>query len=116
MILLDLPPGPVALALFLLFASVTTAHVVTYKRDVRSAIAWVSLIWLTPFIGIALYPILGLNRIHRRAARLPRRRLQDDSGPSSTASIRDDARTPLPNRRSGHGPRDDGGESGAAPG
>ena len=95
MILLDLPPGPVALALFLLFASVTTAHVVTYKRDVRSAIAWVSLIWLTPFIGIALYPILGLNRIHRRAARLPRRRLQDDSGPSSTASIRDDARTPL---------------------
>ncbi len=57
---------------------VATVHVVTRKRDVRSAIGWVGLIWLTPGIGPIVYAAFGLNRIQRRASRLyrERRRLQ----------------------------------------
>ncbi|MBK7907679.1 MAG: PLDc N-terminal domain-containing protein [Gemmatimonadetes bacterium] len=57
---------------------VASAHVVTRKRDVRSAIGWVGLIWFAPGIGPLLYAAFGLNRIQRRAGQLhrERRRLQ----------------------------------------
>lgn len=51
-------------------AVVASAHVVLYKRDVRSAVAWAGLIWLAPFVGAALYSMFGINRIRRRATRL----------------------------------------------
>lgn len=44
-----------------------SVHVVLHKRDSRSAIGWVGLIWLTPGIGALLYALLGLNRIRRTA-------------------------------------------------
>jgi cardiolipin synthase A/B len=44
-----------------------SAHVVLYKRDVRAAIGWVGIIWLTPFVGSLLYLGLGINRVSRRA-------------------------------------------------
>lgn len=50
-----------------------TAHVVLYKRDSRSAVAWVGLIWLVPLVGPVLYLLLGVNRIQRRAKALRRR-------------------------------------------
>ena len=50
-----------------LFAS---ANVVLRKRDVRAAIGWVGLIWLVPVAGAALYGVLGINRIRRRASEL----------------------------------------------
>jgi cardiolipin synthase len=53
---------------------VASAHVVTRKRDVRAAIGWVGLIWLTPGLGPLLYAIFGLNRIQRRAGQLYRAR------------------------------------------
>ncbi|MCP4246423.1 MAG: cardiolipin synthase [bacterium] len=46
-----------------------SAHVVLYKRNPRSAIAWVGLIWLAPLLGAVLYGVLGVNRIRRRAQR-----------------------------------------------
>lgn len=46
------------------FASI---HVVLYKRDVRAAIGWVGVIWLTPLIGSLLYLALGINRLQRKA-------------------------------------------------
>jgi len=44
-------------------------HVVLYKRDTRSAIGWVGIIWLAPLVGTALYVLLGINRIQRRAVK-----------------------------------------------
>lgn len=68
---------------------VASAHVVVRKRDVRAAIAWVSMIWLVPGIGALLYAIFGLNRIRRRADLLQRdrRRLQLAT-PSATSIAR----------------------------
>jgi cardiolipin synthase len=37
------------------------------KRDSRSAVAWVGLIWLVPVVGSVLYVVLGINRVRRRA-------------------------------------------------
>ncbi len=51
-------------------SATASAHVILYKRDVRAAIGWVGLIWLSPFIGAVLYALLGVNRIRRRAGRL----------------------------------------------
>lgn len=47
-----------------------TCHVVLTKRDNRSALGWVGIIWLTPFAGPILYFWFGINRIHRKARRL----------------------------------------------
>jgi cardiolipin synthase len=46
-----------------------SAHVVLYKRDVRAAIGWVGIVWLTPFIGSLLYLAFGINRVSRKARR-----------------------------------------------
>jgi cardiolipin synthase len=63
--------GPTLLGvLSVVVALVTTAHVVVNKRDVRSAIAWVGLVWLAPILGSALYVLLGVNRIRRTASAL----------------------------------------------
>ncbi len=75
-------PWVVSLAAFAL-AVVTSAHAILYKRDVRAAIGWTGLIWLSPFIGAVLYTVLGVNRLQRKAGRLRRRPLflpPDSSG------------------------------------
>lgn len=56
----------------LLVVHVTTlllasAHAVLTKRDSRSAIGWVGLIWLAPIIGSLLYFAFGINRLRRKA-------------------------------------------------
>jgi cardiolipin synthase len=63
----------IAGSLDLLFDLWATAHVVLNKRDSRSAVAWVGLIWLVPVVGPLLYFLLGVNRIRRRARALRRR-------------------------------------------
>jgi cardiolipin synthase A/B len=62
----------VAGALGLALAIVASAHAILYKRDVRAAIGWTGLIWMSPMVGALLYWLLGINRIRRRAARLER--------------------------------------------
>lgn len=44
-------------------------HIVTTKRDVRSAIGWSGIVWLGPYIGPLSYFLFGINRIERKAAR-----------------------------------------------
>src|SRR6185295_12212741 len=56
------------------------AHAVMFKRDSRSAIGWVGIIWLAPLVGAVLYVLLGINRIKRRAGRL-----RDDATPGGRA-------------------------------
>ncbi len=47
-----------------------TLHVLLVHRDVRSAIGWIGLAWLSPFFGAVLYLAFGINRVARRASRL----------------------------------------------
>jgi cardiolipin synthase len=46
---------------------IASGHVVLHKRDSRSAVGWVGLIWLAPVAGAVAYALLGINRIRRRA-------------------------------------------------
>lgn len=77
-----LVPLAVALAVAGAWASV---HVVTTKRDARGAAAWLWAIWMTPGLGAALYVLLGINRIERRATSLRRRRQRLDVVPADAA-------------------------------
>src|SRR3954469_2693201 len=49
-----------------------TAHVLLRKRDIGAAIGWIGLSWLSPFLGSALYYLLGINRVRQRARTLNR--------------------------------------------
>src|SRR5689334_4572486 len=60
-------PVMVALVSFV-FAVVASCHAIMYKRDTRATIAWVGVIMLAPILGTALYVLLGVNRIRRKAA------------------------------------------------
>lgn len=51
-----------------------SGHVLLHKRDTRAAIGWIGLIWLSPILGLILYVLLGINRIHRKARTLFRGR------------------------------------------
>ena len=62
------------LGLNILAAVLASSHAILYKRDSRSAVSWVGLIWLTPLVGALLYVSFGVNRIERRAASLRRKR------------------------------------------
>jgi cardiolipin synthase len=47
-----------------------TVHAILVKRDTRSTIGWVGLIWLSPVFGAIAYAVLGVNRIRSRATQL----------------------------------------------
>lgn len=64
---------PAVAVLGVLAAILATAHVVLTKRNVQARAGWVGLIWLVPVIGSALYLLLGINRIRRRAVAMHRR-------------------------------------------
>ena len=49
---------------------VASAHAILIKRDTRSTIGWVGLIWLSPGFGALAYAMLGVNRIRSRASQL----------------------------------------------
>jgi cardiolipin synthase len=49
---------------------VVSMHVITTKRDPRSAVAWMAIVWLIPLFGALFYFLFGINRIRRRARRL----------------------------------------------
>ena len=49
------------------FSILASAHTILYKRDARSTLAWVGIIWFLPFLGALIYAVFGINRIQRRA-------------------------------------------------
>ena len=63
----------VLLPLHLAVAIAVTSHALLKKRDVGSALGWIGLVWLAPFVGGILYFVAGINRVKRRAERLVRR-------------------------------------------
>ena len=62
----------------ILLAIVVSAHIVLTKDDVRAAIGWTGLVWLTPVVGSVLYAFFGINRIRRQAGMLRRGRALAD--------------------------------------
>lgn len=59
-----------------------TVHVLLTKRQVQARAGWVGLVWLAPVIGSALYLLLGINRIRRRAVAMHRRRPVPQGAPA----------------------------------
>ncbi len=60
---------------FLILVSIPLAfyastHALIHKRHSHSALLWISFIWFLPLVGSALYFLLGINRIQRRATSL----------------------------------------------
>jgi cardiolipin synthase len=54
-------------------ASAVTVHVLRRNLQVRSAVGWIGVVWLSPFLGSIVYFLLGINRVSRRAVRARRR-------------------------------------------
>ena len=55
------------LAAYVLLAGIATSHALLNKSDVRAALGWIALAWLSPVLGAALYYFFGINRVARRA-------------------------------------------------
>jgi cardiolipin synthase len=70
MTLLTRLPSLWAVAAHMIIALLLSVYIINNKRDPRAAVAWIGLIWLSPFIGAFLFYVLGINRITRRASRL----------------------------------------------
>ncbi len=66
---LDMWPHVTAVTILGITVTAST-HALLVKRDTRSAIGWVGLIWLSPVFGAVLYWLFGVNRIHSRASQL----------------------------------------------
>jgi cardiolipin synthase len=60
----------IAVGIYILFAFGTSVHTLLHKEDVKSAIGWIALVFLSPFIGTILYIFLGINRVKRKGSRL----------------------------------------------
>ncbi len=62
---------PLLTAAITFFLAISASgHALIYKRDSRSAVGWVGLIWLAPIVGALLYLLLGINRVRRKASDL----------------------------------------------
>jgi cardiolipin synthase len=82
------PQAQALVALLYLLLSVTvTIDVLLKKSDVRGALGWIGLVWLTPILGSIFYYMFGINRVTRRALRL---RLDREKAMPST-TVRPDA-------------------------
>lgn len=57
------------LTFHVIIAVLTTGHALLNKRDIRAAIGWIGLTWLSPGLGAGLYYAFGINRVARRAVK-----------------------------------------------
>jgi cardiolipin synthase len=71
--------------LYVLTAAAVTVHVLLTKSEVRAALGWIALAWLSPFFGAFVYFVFGINRVTRRALHLAK------SGPQSNGITGPDA-------------------------
>jgi cardiolipin synthase A/B len=53
-------------------AIAVTGHVLFNKRDVRAALGWIGIAWLSPVLGPGLYYVFGINRVSRKMSRVSR--------------------------------------------
>ncbi|MBI2808419.1 MAG: cardiolipin synthase [Planctomycetes bacterium] len=86
--LLSIWPWLLLLVLIALNLAVS-ARVILIKRDSHTAVNWLAIFWLAPFLGVALYWLLGINRIQRRARRLRRKFRRSRTPTGATAPLSD---------------------------
>ena len=72
--------------LHLMLSALVTTHVLLRKRDIGTSIGWIGLAWLSPFIGSALYFLLGVNRVRERARALKPPRHGGEPGPAPASA------------------------------
>lgn len=72
--------------LHVVLSALVTMHVLLRKRDIGSSIGWIGLAWLSPFLGSALYFLLGVNRVRERAKALKPSRHGGEPGPAPAAA------------------------------
>ena len=56
--------------IYVLLAGAVTVDVLLTKSDVRAALGWIAVAWLSPVFGALLYFVFGINRVTRRALHL----------------------------------------------
>jgi cardiolipin synthase len=54
----------------LLLGTLAALHALLWKRDPRSALGWIAICLLFPWVGALLYGTLGVNRLRTRGASL----------------------------------------------
>ena len=89
-----LPPAAqmALLAAYVLIAGLVTAHVLLRKRDVRAALGWIGVAWLSPLLGGFLYYVFGINRVTRRALRFEK--IENENG-KTESSVSPDVSAPI---------------------
>lgn len=55
----------VYVALHISLSIITSLHILYSKRYRASAVGWLGVVWLSPLLGVAIYWVLGINRIYR---------------------------------------------------
>ena len=55
------------IVIYVLLAGTITVHVLLTKSDVRAALGWIAVAWLSPVFAALLYFVFGINRVTRRA-------------------------------------------------
>mgnify|MGYP003644339582 CR=1 FL=1 len=97
--------GILIAGIVLLIQLLASIHILKTKDEVRSAIAWIGLVWLAPVFGLLSYLLFGVSRIQRRA-RLSREKrglaprsgaLAEPEGPNLLDIVPD-----IPNRWQSH--------------
>jgi cardiolipin synthase A/B len=80
--------------IYVLTAVAVTVHVLQTKSDVRAALAWIAVAWLSPYFGASLYFVFGINRVTRRALNLamPGRQDEGDAGPQAQPEVAENIR------------------------
>jgi len=53
--------------IYVLTAGIAAVHVVLNKRNEGAAVSWLAVIVLSPFFGVVLYTLFGINRMRGRA-------------------------------------------------
>src|SRR5437867_2745898 len=80
----------VAAGVLLALSLITTGHAILYKREPRASVSWAGVILLVPVAGAILYFLFGINRIHRKAVSLRRRRKPLEGLPPGSVCTQDD--------------------------
>ena len=75
-------------AAYILCALIVTVDVLLKKSDVRAALGWIGIAWMSPFFGALLYYMFGINRVSRRALKFEKVDKPDD-GPDQATSLPD---------------------------
>lgn len=58
---------PLFFTVYVAVACIVTIHILLTKNDVRAALGWIAVAWLSPIFGALLYFVFGINRVTRRA-------------------------------------------------